>query len=137
MVIFDEVYVKQLVLYANGTFYGNENDTITKRLLCVTLKSIAGSYRDVITMSPMSTANAETIPKVWTNVVKHTTELDFNIVATTSDGHKSNMKMFRKLLCPGKLQSSVPNPFKVSSKIFLLFDSTHLLKCVYHNFREK
>ena len=45
------------------------------------------------------------------------------------------MKAFKKLLCGGKLKTWIENPFKKGGKIFLLFDFTHLLKCIYHNFR--
>ena len=47
------------------------------------------------------------------------------------------MKMFKHNICQGKLQTSIPNPFDVEKKISLLFDPTHLLKCVYNNFRNK
>ena len=88
-------------------------------------------------MTPISEISAEKIHTVWSNVVKAITEMGFNIVATTTDGHKSNMKFFKTLLCKGKWKSHIPNPFQDGKKIFLLFDTTHLLKNIYHNFRNK
>ena len=118
-------------------FYGNENNSITQTLLCVMIKSVAGSYRDVVVMSPVSEINHEKIYKVWKNVVEKITEIGFDIVATMTDGHKSNMKMLKHDICQGKLNTSVPNPYDVEKRIALLFDPTHLLKCVYKNFRGK
>ena len=69
--------------------------------------------------------------------MKTGTELGFNVVATTTDGHKSNMKFFKTILCKGKWKSHIPNPYDDGKKIFLLFDTTHLLKNIYHNFRGK
>ncbi len=136
--ILDEVFNAESIQYTYGTFFGFENaETPTKRLLCVMLKSIAGPYRDVIAMSPMTVTSAEIVCKVWKNVVKHATEIGFDVCATTLDNHRSNMKMYQKLLCNGELKSSIPHPLIESKKIFLLFDSTHLLKCVYNNFRER
>ena len=63
--------------------------------------------------------------------------MGFNIVSTTMDRHKANMKMLKKLLCKGKLENWIENPYAAGKKIFLLFDSTHLLKCISHNFRAK
>ena len=53
------------------------------------IKSVAGSYSDVVAMTPISELSAEKIHSVWKNVVKTATELGFNVVATTTDGHKS------------------------------------------------
>ena len=136
-VIIDEVYVEKSMQYVNGKFYGNENGDLTKTLLCVMIKSVAGDYEDVITMSPISEISATKIYTVWKNVVKCTTELGFDVVATTSDGHRANMKLFKTLLCQGKWKTHIPNPYQDGKKIFLLFDSTHLLKNIYHNFRGK
>ena len=135
--IIDEVYCQKSVQYSNGVFYGNENNSITKTLLCVMIKSVAGSYRDVVIMSPVSEINHDKIYKVWKNVVEKMTEIGFDIVATMTDGHKSNMKMFKHNICQGKLNTSISNPYDVEKKIALLFDPTHLLKCVYNNFRCK
>ena len=53
-VLMDEVYGPRSVQYANGQFYGVENETYTKTLLCVMLKSIAGKYRDIFVMMPIA-----------------------------------------------------------------------------------
>ena len=135
--IIDEVYCQKTVQYSNGVFYGNENNCITQTLLCVMIKSVAGSYSDVIVMSPVFIINHEKIYKVCENSVEKMTEIGFDIVATMTDGHKSNMKMLKHDICQGKLDTSVPNPYDVEKRIALLFDPTHLLKCVYNNFRGK
>ena len=55
--IMDEVYVHKSVQYANGQFYGLENNEATKTLLCVMVKSISGKYRDIVSMSPITNIN--------------------------------------------------------------------------------
>ena len=136
--ILDEVFSFKTVQYSAGKFFGNENNSITKTLLCIMIKSIAGGYRDVIAMSPIDEISAEKIHTIWSDAVKKlTSNLGFNVCATTADNHKSNMKHFKKLLCPGELESCIVNPFDSSKKIFLLFDPTHILKCISNNFRNK
>ena len=133
--ILDEVYNLLTTQFQNGTFYGSG---LTKTILSIMIKSVAGSYEDVVSMVPIVNISSEKIHEVWTNVVKQMTQLlDFNVVATTTDGHKSNMKFFEKHLCKGKLRPYVLNPFDLTRKIHLLFDFTHLLKCIYNNFRGK
>ena len=125
-VMVDEVYCQKSVQYSNGVFYGNENNSITRTLLCVMVKSVAGSYRDVVVMSPITQINHEIIYEVWKNVVMKISDIGFDVVATMTDGHKSNVKMFKDDICQGKLTTAVPNPYDVEKKIFLLFDPPHL-----------
>ena len=135
-IILDEVFLRKLLQYLNGRFFGKENGKVTKTLLNVMVKSVAGSYRDVVAMSPIDEISAEKIHTVWKNVVKEVTRLGFNVVSTTADGHRSNMKLFKTLLCGGELKPYIMNPFKKEQRIHLLFDFTHLMKCIYNNFRE-
>jgi hypothetical protein len=72
--ILDEVFAFKTVQYTNGKFYGNENNSITKTLLC-----------------------AEKIHKVWKDAVEKLTTMGFNVVATIADNHNSNMKHFKKI----------------------------------------
>ena len=53
--LMDKVYVQKNGQYINGKFYGDGN--ITKTLLCVMLKSLAGKYRDIVCMTPIVTIN--------------------------------------------------------------------------------
>ena len=136
--ILDEVFSFKTIQYTAGKFFGNENNSITKTLLCIMIKSIAGGYRDVISMSPIDEISAEKIHTIWSDAVeKLTNDLGFNVCATTADNHKSNMKHFKKILCPGELESFIVNPYDPSKKIYLLFDYTHALKCIANNFRKK
>ena len=59
--IIDEVYCQKSVQYSNGVFYGIENNSITQTLLCVMIKSVAGRYRDVVVLSPVSEINHDKI----------------------------------------------------------------------------
>ena len=42
--ILDEVFSFKTIQYTTGKFFGNENNSITKTLLCIMIKSIAGGY---------------------------------------------------------------------------------------------
>ena len=68
-VLTDEVYTHQDLQYINGNFLGAENGELTKTLLCVMIKSIAGKYRDVLFMVPIVGINAEKLYSIWKNVV--------------------------------------------------------------------
>ena len=58
------------------------------------------------------------------------TSIGFDFVATMmSDGHLSNLKLFRRLLKGGDNHFSISNPYSLDKKIFLLFDTVHLFMC--------
>ena len=91
-ILMDEVYSHQDVKYMNGKFYSAENGELTKTLLCVMIKSIAGKYRDIVSMAPVVNINADKLYSIWKNVVSQVTAIGFDVAVTMTDGHSSNMK---------------------------------------------
>ena len=74
---------------------------------------------------------------MWLNVVKAVTELQFDITVTMTDGHKSNVRLFKEKLCGGFIKMWIPNPLSQGNRIYMHFDPTHLFKNIYNNFRNK
>ena len=111
----DEVYVQKSVQYANGKFYGMEDNEIVKTLLCVMIKSVVGNYKDVVSITCIVNIDADILYQVWLNVVKAVTEIQFDITVTMTDGHKSNVRLFKEKLCGGFMKMWIPNP--LSQKI--------------------
>ena len=123
-IVMDEVHCLQSVQFCNGKFYGMENNQSTKTLLVVMIRSVAGSYRDVVCMSPTHNINQEKIFKVWTDVIRHVTAIGFDVVATMTDGHSANMKFFSSLIRDLNLQNDervIKNPFDLQRLVCLLF----------------
>ena len=131
--ILDEVYCAHRVEYKGGTFYGYENSKVTKTLLCFMIKSVGGKYMDVVCMVPLDKIDANIIQTYWDCALKEVTEVGFDVVCDTLDGHSSNRKFYQELLCKGDLKLSIPHPYRKGSEIFLPFDSVHVFKCVYNN----
>ena len=129
-VLLDEVHCEKKVQYANGKFFGMENGEVTKSLLCIMIKSVAGRYRDVICMSPISNINAEKILSVWRSCLEVVTDIGFEVVLTMTDGLESNVRFF-KILSDGDVL--IKNPFNPLTFIILLFDTVHLFKNIYNN----
>lgn len=66
--LLDEIYSSQQAHYAHGRFYGNENQNVSKTLLCIMIKSVAGKYRDIVSMSPISSLAAQKQYDIWRNM---------------------------------------------------------------------
>jgi hypothetical protein len=60
-------------------------------------------------------------------------KIGFQILPILTDGHKTNARFFKEL-SGGNLSSCIENPFKINSKLFLLFDPVHLMKNYFNNF---
>ena len=68
--ILDEVYSSRRVEYSGGKFYGYENQQVTKTLLGVMIKSVAGRFHDMVALVPISKVDADVIDRLWHKVLK-------------------------------------------------------------------
>ena len=66
-------------------------------------------------------------------VIRNVTLAGYRIVCILSDNNVVNRKMFMKLSGTDHLVSFIMNPIHITQKIFLMFDTVHLLKCVRNN----
>ena len=120
-----------------GIFVGIENSHITKTLLVVMIKPVAGKYRDVVCMSPIHNLNSEKLLKVWNNVIRVVTKIGFDVVLTMVDGHQSNISFYQNLTSSFSLQNDemvIRNPCAPHNMIYLLFDTVQIFKNFYNNF---
>ena len=132
--LIDEVYTQKKVEYVNGKFYGLEDGRLTKTLLSLMIRSVGGSYRDIIAMCPISNLNAKLQHDIWFKNIKILESLGFDVVVTLTDGNEVNNKFFKEILGSKNLKDSVKNPFNDNRMIYLGFDSVHIFKCFYNNF---
>ena len=133
----DEVYTSKRVEYVGGTYYGYENQTVSKTILSFMVKSLGGKYMDMACLIPVDKMDADILNSIWRNVLKELTEIGFDVVCNNLDGHSANRKFYKELLCKGNLETSIPHPFKDNSMIYILFDRVHCFKCMYNNFINK
>ena len=129
----DEVKTNQRVEYVAGKFPGVDDGEITKGLFSVMLTSLGGKYCDMIAMVPVASLKSSKMSDVYSKCLKGVTEIGFSTCANSVDGHRTNKKFYKEL-CGGKIQSFYHNPFKPDDKIFPLFDTPHIFKCIYNIF---
>ena len=73
--------------------------------------------------------------KTGSQVLDVVTEIGFDVAVTMTDGVSSNMSFFNKKMLenPGDIFSL--NRYNIESKIFACYDTTHLFKNLYNNWR--
>ena len=137
--LIDEVYVSKRCEFtrSDGRIYGMEEGQPTKTLLTVMYSSVAADYQDVIAMIPSTKVDSAKIKKLFDMVLNSITILGYNVVASLVDGHSSNVRFYTKELCQKVMEPYINNPHDKEGKLFLLFDPTHIFKCIYNNFQNR
>ena len=129
----DEVYSHQSVQYVNDKFLGVENDEITRTMLGVMITSIAGKYRDIVAMVPITNINAVKLYFIWKDVITKISKTGFDIAVTMTYGHSANMNLFNKTILRNADDLYVLNEKDAGSRNFPFYDNTHLFKNFYNN----
>ena len=132
----DEVYVASKVEYTCGKYFGCENGTPTKTLLGTMLKSVAGHYKDIVSLTPLTRIDYKIIAEVFTALLETAVKIGCDITVSLLDGHSSNCKCYKEL-CSGMINLSIVNPLKAGYRILLLFDPVHVFKNFYNNLLNK
>ena len=91
------------------------------------LKSIAGKYRDIVTMAPVININADKLHSIWTDAMKEVEKIGFDVAVTMTDGHSSNMNFFNNKLLKNKSDTCLS--MESGSKNIPFYDNTHIFKC--------
>ena len=73
----DEVYTE----LAGGRLYGEGEDGVTGTIFCTLISSVAGSYEDIISMSPVASITTADIRSIFFTVLKTLTEIGFTVVS--------------------------------------------------------
>lgn len=135
-VVMDEVYTSKRLEYTGGRFFGLEDGEVTKTILCFMVKFLAGSFQDVLSMTPISSLDSRKLKFCLIQVLQAAHEVGLHVAVTFADGHSSNVKLHKQELCNGRLQLSVPNP-ESGRPLYLFFDSVHIFYNMYNKFLNK
>ena len=131
----DEIYVKSKLQYKGEKLIGqadNSDREAATRIQCFMLSSIRSKNKDVISLIPVQKMNAEQLCQMIKQVIANVTEAGYKIVSIISDNNVINRKSFILLSGSETLKPFIINPLN-NEKIFLLFDTVHLLKCIRNN----
>ena len=112
------------------------NEQPTKTLLSVMFKGIASKYEDVVAMVPLTKIDSFILHKLFNDVINAITTIGYDVVVSLVDGHSSNIKFYKKELCADKPTSFMPHSLDQHRFLYLLYDKTHIFKCIYDNFQK-
>jgi len=137
--IIDEIYIASKLEYCGGKFVGfSENsDTLASTVLSFMISSIAGDYRDIVSLFPVRKLNTDFLHEKFLSTMQFIHSIGFRVLIVCVDNYSVNRAFYINKLCNGTLQSSIPNPCDPDSPLYLTFDTTHNVKNIYNNFQSK
>lgn len=137
LLMIDEIYIAKRVEYSGGKIMGiTSSGDVASTILCFMIRSIAGGYKDVIALYPITSLTAENQFKCYKEVMTILRQIPFNVVAISVDNATVNRKFFTQFLCKGKLSSHIIDE-ETQQPIYLIFDPVHGLKNLYNNFQTR
>ena len=137
VLMIDEIYVAKRVEYAGGDVKGLTVDgSVASTLLCFMIKSVAGKYKDVVGIYPMSKLTAAKQHECYLEVMKLIRSVSINVVAISVDNASTNRKFLVDCLCGGNLKTHITDSV-TGQPLYLIFDPVHDIKNVYNNFQSR
>lgn len=133
----DEIYVKPKLSYVGNKIEGfSKNSEIKSTATTVQvymITSICSKNKDVVGLYPVKNLNAEYLYKVTNNILRIIHMAGYETVSIISDNNQVNRKLFQKFSPTNGLQPYIISPFDANKKLFLLFDTVHLIKNIRNN----
>lgn len=135
ILMLDEIHVNRRSSYKGGRIVGmasnavgSEASTVQAFMMC----SLLSSNKDVAAMVPVTNLTATYLVDITKRVIDLLESAGYYVFCIISDNNRVNRNMF-SLLCNGVLQPCIKHPLNPERKLFLMFDSVHLLKCIRNN----
>ena len=99
--------------------------TVQAFMLC----SLLSSNTDMAALVPVKNINGKFLKDLTVDVMRMVENAGFKVVCLISDNNRINGNTFAAL-AGDKLVSHIDHPLDSNRKLFFLFDSVHLMKCV-------
>ena len=131
LLLLDEIYVTPKTSFKGGCLTNSplEQATIVQTFM---LCSLLSPNKDVAAMVPVKNLTAAYLKDCTLKVIAMLEKAGYLVFCLISDNNRVNRNMFTEI-CGGSLTPYVQHPFAADRKLFFLFDSVHLLKCVRNN----
>lgn len=138
IIIFDEMYLQKCAEYSGGDVIGiNEEKECYRSVVSFMVVGLKENTSCIFKAVPITKLNSDFLKNEIHNIINSLIKNDFNVRAVVSDNHASNVSCFTKLINSygEKTEGSFINI--LSQKIYLFFDTVHLMKNIRNNLLNK
>ena len=127
ILLHDEIYIKKMLLLHGGTIFGraiNDPSSLAKTILGIMIVCLYGGPKFLSKMIPLSKLDAKFLMTQVNPTVEAIDNAGGKVKAIISDSNRVNQSFFKNY-------ETVPDkPWLTKDGKYLLFDNTHLLKCI-------
>ncbi|XP_066923516.1 uncharacterized protein [Clytia hemisphaerica] len=130
IVMADEVYVKQCLLYHGGTVFGqaeNNPSSLATSVLGIMVKCLFGGPTFLFKMIPVKAMTAAFLFDQIQQTIALLRGAGADIKSIIVDGNRTNQNFFKQF------DTVTDKPWLTTDGIFLLFDFVHLIKSIRNN----
>jgi hypothetical protein len=132
ILLLDEINVQPRATYKDGRVIGmavnstlEQATTVRTFMLC----SLLSANKDVAALVPVKNLTAENLKQYTLQVIGMLEKCGYFVFCLVSDNNRVNRNMFTEL-CGESLVPYIKHPCAADRKLFLLFNTAHLLKCI-------
>lgn len=97
------------------------------------ISSSFGHFKDIVSFTPVKCLTSEQLTPMLIDVLNIVQNAGFIVVVVVSDNNQVNAKTFQAICGSLSFEEGIDNPHHTGHKIFFLYDTVHILKCVRKN----
>ena len=134
--LFDEIHIDPYLDYKGGNIVGtsvNHNNILASSAFTFMICSMCSNFKEVVHVSPVPKIDSEMLYKFIKTIVEKLEEIGYIVFCTISDNNAINGKAMAHFSPYDELSIVFPHPIDPVRPLFFLFDSVHLLKCIFNN----
>lgn len=131
----DEIQINSSLELRGGLLEGfskNRPDELANHVQAFLINSLLSNYKEIVNLIPVKRNAAESLYKSLIYILEAVEKLGFRVVCITSDNNRINRNCFDRLVV-SKTENYFFSKVHPGSKIFLLFDAPHMMKCIRNN----
>lgn len=135
VVMLDEIHISHQLSYKGGKLVGsasNDPSTEASTAQVFMISSLLSKAKDVVAIVPVKNLTGDLLHNMLRQVLQVLHKAGFTVTCVVSDNNRVNRNAFTAL-CGGSLMPSIVNPFSPTERLFFLFDTVHLFKCIRNN----
>lgn len=128
----DEIYLKSSLNYKAKTITGyavNNVNELAKTMQTFMIISPFGHFKEVVRLLPVQSLSGNALKEIVFETIKYIQLHGFKILAIITDNNRVNQNMFKQF----SDTYYITNPDYANDKIFLTYDSVHILKNIRNN----
>ena len=134
--LIDEIYVSPKIDFKGGSLQGFAENTAADAdsveattVQAFMLTSVLSKNKDIAALQPVKNLDASFLNDSLLKVIRLVEQAGYKVVVVISDNNRVNRNALAAL-CGGDLRPSIEHPCDPTRRLFFLFDSVHLLKCI-------